>query len=314
MKKLLALLLAVCVVMGCLSAVAEEGWYQVPMEYTARENQSGHVDDSIWLYYGLLTVNMAQRGDPLSDFLAALEEKHVYCREITREKGCCTLAFLEEFSLRIYVDDHDAIQAISLIITCPRHHLVYEIKADLSFTMPEIRSGNVTAMPAHTYSKIELSDQDHDAMECLSAPHLMSSKAATALFHALQLSVASVNREEPEVVELTKENWRRIFWLIGSDDFTTQTTQGGYTAYGWKLVRDLVMEESGSLMLFCAPDNAARGSIVLTMVPPMLPDLFVFLNENLVEEAKENGAYYAYSYNFTDSTDVYFDESPIIVK
>ena len=315
MKTVLCLIAAamLCV---CSIASAEPGPAEVPMDYTAREDQSAKVDDLVWLYYGLITVNLVREGLPVQELLQTMEERHIYARELAEEGVCCTLTFLEDYALRIYRDGQGAVSGLSVVITCPEHHHAFEISVDLKLTYAGIMNGStgwsLWEEPVYQYQSMVLPDDNGATLFCLLRPHRLSSAAATAVFHAFQITAASMSVID---VQLAEKNW-----TLSARDFLIESKKAGKN-YLWTLLRDEVSAFDCALALYIRSghDGGLPASVALTMTtPPLVPDLFAFLqDESWRDRHRTNSGgspQQTSTLFFPDSMGGYFSAEPVCLE
>ena len=301
MKIILAVLLSFIIGLLPLCALGEvSDTILIDTSFTFRENQSEHIDESIWLYYCLYTADVfVQRGLPMDSLLDQMESSRVYFSERTEASDGVTLHFNDHFALEFVTDADDLIQEANFIASCPVHGINYVCKLDLENTYGTLLEQLRMPLPTvHQYADVN-KDDGMDA--CLSGPHDGLSSTMQSLIRCLQ--IVYLYAEDPQHAEsmAASELNKRPNWK-GTDpyyEYIYQQAPIETSIYTWNVCKatlpDIPDTECDLSLIILFDDNGKPMKISLGISPPFLQDLFEspYLYDPLIEN--EDG-YQSYEY------------------
>ena len=280
MKKALAVLLSFIIGLLPLCALGEvSDTILIDTSFTLRENQSEHIDESIWLYYCMYTADVfVQRGLPMDSLLDQMESSRVYYSEKTESSDGVTLHFNDHFALEFVTDADDLIQEAKFITSCPVHGINYVCKLDLENTYGTLLEQLRMPLPAvHQYASV---NKDDGMNACLSSSHDGLSSTMQSMIRCLQ-AVYHYADDPQHAESIIASELNQMPYQKGTDSYYELIYQQSpieISIYMWKVL-ELTLPNIpnsdcnlGLMILFDKDGNPMNISLGIS--PPHLQDLF----------------------------------------
>ena len=262
----LVILVLLCLLVAQAPVKAEKNVIHVPTSFTAREQQTATIDGSIWLYYFLCAANLSIEGQSVDDFLQSIEQHRIYCRSVNKETNSCTLMFLNNLEMKLYLKDDDTIEQMSMVVKCPIHSVQYELFIDKTLSYANMVEHQLTMEDSVIQREYYLIDDDlYSNEDCLfdRGHDKDASIAEISLLRCIQLLITNISSKQEDA-------WTENEDYIAYND-------PSLLAYRWTLLPANQLRRNETFLELDMEKDSDTGAIIsisIMMSPPLLSDLF----------------------------------------